>query len=122
MEHDEVDQQRLMVQMDIDGEEEASLKSQAQVRLDSEPEAKLKTEIEQHMGREAETGKEEPKLETQSEREYEQTRTSERLRKLALEKRQKRGSSHLHVRLNDQHEVDVRLCHTTRMYCILMVR
>ncbi|KAM0360989.1 hypothetical protein ACHAO7_012056 [Fusarium culmorum] len=73
MEHNKVDQQRMIVQMDIDGEEEVSSKSQAQVRLDREPEAGLKTEIEQHMGQEAATENEEPKLETQSAGESEHT-------------------------------------------------
>jgi xeroderma pigmentosum group C-complementing protein len=90
MEHDGVDQQRMMVQMDIDGEEEAPQRSQAEAGLDPEPNAKLESETDQHMKQEASPEQEEPKLETQSEAESEQPRTSARSRKRAPEKRTKK--------------------------------
>ncbi|GKU17147.1 unnamed protein product [Fusarium langsethiae] len=76
MEHDGADQQRMMAQMDIDGEEATSAKSQTE-GLDPEPNAELGTEMDQDMEQE------EPKLETksESESESEQPQTSIRSRK-----------------------------------------
>ncbi|KAG8349868.1 hypothetical protein FVEN_g11951 [Fusarium venenatum] len=81
MEHGGEDQQRMTVQMDIDGEEVASPKSQADAGLDPEPKAKSEPEMDQDMEQE------ELNLEAKSESESEQPRTSARSRKGAPKRR-----------------------------------
>ncbi|CAF3510865.1 unnamed protein product [Fusarium graminearum] len=84
MEHDGVDQQRAMVQMDINAEEAAPFKSQAEAGRDPESKAELECEMDQ------DTEQEEPKLELESDAEFEQPRTSARSRKAAPKKQTKK--------------------------------
>ncbi|XEV05726.1 hypothetical protein FSHL1_011013 [Fusarium sambucinum] len=81
MEHVGEDQHGITAQMDIDGEEVASPKSQADAGLDPESKAKSEPEMDQDMEQE------ELNLEAKSESESEQPRTSARSRKGAPKKR-----------------------------------
>ncbi|RKK17635.1 hypothetical protein BFJ66_g7516 [Fusarium oxysporum f. sp. cepae] len=81
MEHDGADQQRVMMQMEVDSKQEPSPESQVEAGSESEPEPRpVNTKFDAGLKHEEEE-EEEPKLDPQSEAESEPPQTSARIRR-----------------------------------------